>query len=167
MKHSTPQHCWTHNGQFKKKEIKINAAEPELSSILFHAFFFVVRTWRIPYPQYNLTSVSSVVDPVHLEFLLIDLIFKLLIVWAVKFRLEKLNKKVFKLKTSICASNLCLSKYFSAFDIRGGLSRQKHRHNFRPKWLPILKCATWYTSPPSVSWLHIWHINTPVNKWTN
>lgn len=117
----------------KKKEIKINAAEPELSSILFHAFFFLVRTWRIPYPQYNLTSVSSVVDPVHLEFLLIDLIFKLLIVWAVKFRLEKLNKKVFKLKTSICASNLCLSKYFSAFDIRGGLSRQKHRHNFRPK----------------------------------
>lgn len=35
----------------KNERIKINATEPEISLLGFHAFFFLVKTWYLHYPQ--------------------------------------------------------------------------------------------------------------------
>ncbi len=45
---------------------------------LFHAFFFLVKPWRLHYPQYNSTADSSVSDSGVL-FVIIFFIFKLVV----------------------------------------------------------------------------------------
>ena len=37
--------------------LKINATEPDII-LLFYSFFFLVKTWRLHYPQYNSTTDS-------------------------------------------------------------------------------------------------------------
>lgn len=39
-----------------------SAAEPEIPSLLFHAFCFLVKIWRLQYPQCNLTGNSLTWD---------------------------------------------------------------------------------------------------------
>ncbi len=42
---------------------KVSKSEPEISSFLFHAFFFLIRTWRLHYPQCSSTADNLVRDP--------------------------------------------------------------------------------------------------------
>ncbi len=44
------------------KSVKTAAAEPQISSFILHAFFFLVKTWCLHYPQCNSTINSSIGD---------------------------------------------------------------------------------------------------------